>query len=110
MTSFRGELAPEMTDADILAALHPTPAVAGTPTQRAQDLIRRLEDYDRGWYAGPIGWLGADGAEFAVGIRSCLIEGTELTAFAGAGIVAGSTPEGEWRETAAKLCGYQRLF
>jgi menaquinone-specific isochorismate synthase len=109
-TCFRGELAPSVDDASILSALHPTPAVAGTPTAEALKHIGEVEDYDRGWYAGPIGWVSPDAAEFAVGIRSCSIERNRLTAFAGAGIVAGSVPEDEWRETAAKLASFLRLF
>ncbi len=109
-THFRGELAPQVDDATILNALHPTPAVAGTPTAKALQHISEVEGYDRGWYAGPIGWVSANAAEFAVGIRSCTIDQNQLTAYAGAGIVAQSTPEGEWRETASKLASFLKLF
>jgi len=109
-TRFRGELAPQVDDAAILSAMHPTPAVAGTPTAKALQYISEVEGYDRGWYAGPIGWVSPVAAEFAVGIRSCTINRNQLTAYAGAGIVGRSTPEGEWRETAAKLASFLRLF
>ncbi len=66
--------------------------------------IRRIERFDRGWYAGPVGWVGADGSgEFAVALRSALIEGDRATLFAGCGIVAGSKPQAEYDETCWKL-------
>jgi menaquinone-specific isochorismate synthase len=94
-----------MRNGDVLEALHPTPAVGGTPRLKAIELIRTLEPFDRGWYSGPVGWLGPYSSEFAVGIRSGLIHGNRLSLFAGAGIVAGSTIEGEWREIEQKSAG-----
>ncbi len=89
---------------DILASLHPTPAVAGFPRELSCQYIRALEDFDRGPYAAPIGWVdGAGNGEFAVGIRSALIRGDRARLFAGAGIVAGSDPERERREVQMKL-------
>jgi menaquinone-specific isochorismate synthase len=89
---------------DILASLHPTPAVAGFPRELSCQYIRALEDFDRGPYAAPIGWVDGDGnGEFAVGIRSALIRGDRARLFAGAGIVAGSDPERERREVQMKL-------
>lgn len=89
---------------ELVAALHPTPAVGGSPTQTALDLIAELEAYDRGPYAGAVGWVDAQGnGEFAVSIRSVLIDGTTLTAFAGSGIVADSDPKLELAETDWKL-------
>jgi menaquinone-specific isochorismate synthase len=89
---------------DILASLHPTPAVAGFPRELSCQYIRALEDFDRGPYAAPIGWLDGDGnGEFAVGIRSALIQGDRARLFAGAGIVAGSDPNRERREVQMKL-------
>lgn len=84
--------------------LHPTPAVGGVPTARAAELIAELEPDDRGFLAGCVGWTdgGGDG-EFAVTIRAGVIQGDDLTLFAGAGIVAGSDPQAEVRETGAKL-------
>ncbi|MDH4156647.1 MAG: isochorismate synthase [candidate division Zixibacteria bacterium] len=102
-TSFRGKLAGSVSDAEILGELHPTPAVAGTPTRKALERLSRLEPFDRGWYAGPVGWVSHDAAEFAVGIRSALIAGSKLHGYAGAGIVAGSRPEDEWHEIENKL-------
>lgn len=89
---------------DFAERLHPTPAVAGSPRDRALELIAELEPSHRGWYAGAVGWMGADGSgDFAVGIRSALIHGSRALLFAGAGIVAGSDPAAEWAETEIKL-------
>ena len=89
---------------DLLALLHPTPAVAGRPCDRALTLIRELEPSARGWYAGPIGWVNARGeGDFAVGIRSVSVRGGRARLFAGAGIVSGSDPELEWNETELKM-------
>jgi menaquinone-specific isochorismate synthase len=106
----RGRLRDGVTDAEVLGALHPTPAVGGYPRAGALGEIRALESFDRGWYAGPVGWIGADGAEFAVGIRSGLVRGNNLALFSGAGIVAGSVPEGEWAEIEQKIGDFTRMF
>ncbi len=103
VTHFDGELASEFSDADVLTRLHPTPAVCGYPREKARDMIAALEPFDRGWYAAPVGWIGANGAEFAVGIRSGLVSRDRLFLFAGAGIVEGSVPTDEWREVESKL-------
>jgi isochorismate synthase len=89
---------------DFVERVHPTPAVAGSPRGAALQLIRALEPSHRGWYAGAVGWMGADGrGDFTVGIRSALIHGRRALLFAGAGIVAGSDPAAEWAETELKL-------
>lgn len=99
----RGTLRPGVTATDVLAALHPTPAVGGVPTAEALRAIREQEPFDRGWYAGPVGWLGADAAEFAVAIRSGLAQGRRLALYSGAGLVAGSDPAREWAEVEQKI-------
>lgn len=112
---------------DLVAALHPTPAVGGVPGPAARDWLRRFEGLERGWYAAPIGWLdGEGGGDFRVALRSALIrnfthrerdleradEDPDVSAeegrsrawlFAGAGIVAGSRPDQELAETRIKL-------
>ena len=103
VSTFAGELADSVGDDEILDTLHPTPAVGGSPTARAMEMIRQLEPFDRGWYAGPVGWIGRDEADFAVAIRSGLIDAHRLHLYSGAGIVAGSTPDREWEETETKL-------
>lgn len=97
-------------DGDLLEELHPTPAVGGYPRREALECISALESFDRGWYAGPVGWIGPDGAEFAVAIRSGLVVGEELYLFAGAGIVPGSDADTEWQEIESKLDGFVRVF
>jgi menaquinone-specific isochorismate synthase len=89
---------------DLAAVLHPTAAVAGTPTIEAQKLIAELEPFDRGRYAGPVGWIGADGdGEWAIALRGALLQENQLTAFAGCGIVAESEPLAELEETELKF-------
>ncbi|MBC7971777.1 MAG: isochorismate synthase [Verrucomicrobia bacterium] len=89
---------------DVVAALHPTPAVAGMPRTIACDYIRRYEPFERSLYAAPIGWVDHHGnGEFAVGIRSALLNGCHARLFAGAGIVEGSDPDRELAEVQLKL-------
>ena len=88
---------------DVVARLHPTPAVGGTPRVAALEFIRRHEQLDRGWYAAPIGWVGRDSGEFAVALRSAVIAGPDATLFAGCGIVAASDPDREFAESLVKL-------
>ena len=84
--------------------LHPTPAVGGAPRDVALALIDEHEGFDRGRYAGPIGWLGADGdGELMVALRCGLVDGATATLFAGCGIVADSDPSREWEESRLKL-------
>ena len=99
-----------VTSLDVLDALHPTPAVGGYPTAAALEAIRAHESFDRGWYAGPVGWIGPDAAEFAVGIRSGLVEPRRLSLFSGAGIVAGSEPASEWDEIEYKLGDFIKIL
>lgn len=89
---------------DLVTRLHPTPAVGGTPREAAVAAIPRLESFARGLYAGTCGWVDwRGGGEFFVGLRSALIDGCTATAYAGAGIVAGSDPEKEFAETELKF-------
>ncbi len=96
-------LKPEHSEATLLGRLHPTPAVGGVPKTEALCKIADLEPFDRGWYAAPIGWISRENSEFAVAIRSGLIDGSNLHAFTGAGIVEGSNPKEEWEEIENKL-------
>ncbi len=89
---------------EIVAKLHPTPAVAGVPTEIACEEIRQYETFDRSLYAAPLGWINYQGnGEFIVGIRSALIEGNRAHLYAGAGIVAGSDPDKEMAEIQLKF-------
>jgi len=89
---------------DIAACLHPTPAVAGTPTAAAEDWIREHESFNRGWYTGAVGWLEPDGGgELSVILRCALLRDRQAELYAGAGVVADSDPAGELAETELKL-------
>jgi isochorismate synthase len=103
-TEIQAQLNGESSIVDVVDSLHPTPAVGGKPTNNAKELIRELEPFRRGLYAGTAGWVDANGnGEFGVLIRSALIRGNQISLFAGAGIVAGSEPERETEETRIKL-------
>lgn len=89
---------------EILEKLHPTPAVGGSPSEKALELIPLLEAHNRGWYAGPVGWINSKGrGEFVVAIRSGLVKENTANIFAGCGIVEDSDPIMEWEETKLKL-------
>jgi len=88
----------------LVAALHPSAAVCGTPTDLARLTIRELEQMDRGRYAGPVGWIGANGdGEFAIALRCAQVLRERLRLYAGCGVVAGSDPEAELAEAQAKF-------
>ena len=96
-----------VNDMDVLrvaGVLHPTPATGGAPLDAALAFIEAHEAFDRGWYAAPVGWCDLDGnGELRVALRSMLVAADGLRLFAGAGVVAGSTPAGELTETSVKL-------
>lgn len=103
-TEIAGTLAGEATALELAAALHPTPAVAGTPTAGALAWLLRHEGMERGRYAGPVGWVDASGdGMFAIGIRSAEVDGRRARLFAGVGVVEGSDPGRELVETQLKL-------
>lgn len=88
----------------LVEALHPTAAVNGHPREEALRFLREHEGFRRGWYAGPVGWFDAAGdGEFVPALRCALLHGGVARLFAGAGIVEGSSPRGEWDETALKF-------
>ena len=103
-TPIEADLRSDGTVLAVLEALHPTPAVCGLPRDRALEAIRSQEPFQRGWYAGPVGWFDVEGqGVFAPALRSAVVRGREWRLFAGAGIVAGSVPEEEWKETGIKF-------
>ena len=103
-TLIRGRLRQPTHVLELVACVHPTPAIAGTPRERALELIRKHEHFDRGAYAGPIGYFDARGdGEFVVALRCGLIADDALHLFAGAGLVADSDPRSEAAETTLKL-------
>ncbi|PIM98606.1 hypothetical protein CDL12_28913, partial [Handroanthus impetiginosus] len=107
----RGKLQKEDDEFKILSSLHPTPAVCGYPTEEARILISETEMFDRGMYAGPVGWFGGAESEFAVGIRSALVgKGVGALLYAGTGIVEGSNSAKEWQELELKTSQFTKLM
>ena len=103
-TPIHGEAAPGEDILGLVEALHPTPAVCGRPRDTALALLRQAEPFERGWYAGPVGWLDANGdGDFVPALRVGVGGGTRWRLYAGAGIVEGSDPHSEWEETALKF-------
>jgi menaquinone-specific isochorismate synthase len=103
-TKVTGTLAGDRSALSVAAALHPTAAVCGTPTDAAMDLIRELEGMDRGRYAGPVGWVDAHGnGDWGIALRCAEIDGPRARLFAGCGIVAGSDPAAELAEAQPKF-------
>lgn len=89
---------------ELVARIHPTPAVSGHPIPDALEYLAKTEHFDRDRYAGPVGWVGADGdGEFHLGIRSAIVGGATARLFAGVGIVSDSDPAAELRETQLKF-------
>lgn len=109
----RGRLKQNVTLLDAISRLHPTAAVAGTPRALAQETIAELEPFDRGGYAGPVGWISADGSgELAIALRGGRVEQDpwQIRAFAGCGIVAESDPTAELAETELKFKAVRYAF
>lgn len=106
----RATLLPDSSTGGVFAALHPTPAVGGWHTDEALELIHRLEPFDRGWYAGAIGWIGEDEAELTVGIRSALVDSHSVRLYSGAGIVEGSVADEEWTEIEQKIDSFLNVI
>lgn len=110
-TDVTGKLLPNVTLFDVIEKLHPTAAVAGTPTMAATALLEELEPFDRGGYAGPVGWLSSNGSgEIAIALRGGVIEESQIRAIAGSGIVAESIPEAELVETELKFRAVRWAF
>jgi isochorismate synthase len=103
-TPIRAQLAAPMEALDLVELMHPTPAVGGEPLELAAPLIPALEGLDRGWYAGPVGWIDATGdGEFCVALRCALLRGAVARCYAGNGVVRESDPAAELAETDVKL-------
>lgn len=112
-TDIAGVLNEPLSALDVVAHVHPSAAVCGTPTARAAELISALEGFDRGRYAGPVGWVDAAGnGEFAIALRCGQLDadGEGIRLFAGGGIVTGSQPESELAETAQKFLPMQNAL
>jgi menaquinone-specific isochorismate synthase len=108
LTPIKGHLRHSTGVLPLVEALHPTPALGGSPRDLALEFIHHAESVPRGWYAGPIGWINSNmDGEFGVGIRSAVAQDRRVWLYAGAGIVADSDPQKEWLETALK---FQPMF
>lgn len=104
VTTVTGRLRNRAGILSLAGLLHPTPAVGGEPRALALELISEHEGFERGWYAGPLGWVGADGdGEFVVALRCAVVSGRNAALFAGCGIVADSDPGREWEESRNKM-------
>lgn len=99
---YRGKLLPFINDQEILKTVHPTPAISGFPRQMAADFLQKIEFFDRGWYASPIGYVSEKETRLYIAIRSACVVEKNLHLFSGAGIVKGSLPEKEWEELEKK--------
>jgi menaquinone-specific isochorismate synthase len=103
-TPIHALLAEPRSAVELAGLLHPTPAVAGEPRQAAEGVIDELEKLDRGWYAGPVGWMdAAEDGDFCVALRSALLRDRTAHLYAGVGVVADSDPAAELAETELKL-------
>jgi len=103
-SAVHAQLAEPLSAIELAELLHPTPAVGGEPREAALPMIEELERMDRGWYAGPVGWMdAAEDGEFCVALRSALLRDRTAHLYAGAGIVADSDPAAELAETELKL-------
>jgi menaquinone-specific isochorismate synthase len=109
-TTLEGSLKEEVKSFDLIKTFHPTPAVGGKPKEDALDLIKKLEPYQRGFYAAPIGYFSKESSEFAVAIRCALAHGEKLHIFGGCGIVENSIPKNEWIETKNKMKNFHNIL
>lgn len=103
---FQGKLL-QIDDEALIRQLHPTPATGGIPKKSALNNIYDLENFDRGWYAAPFGFVSEEQSEWLVALRSCMIDGKTLNLFAGTGIVSSSDPLLEWEELDHKMSLYE---
>jgi menaquinone-specific isochorismate synthase len=109
-SEIRGRLRDKVGIADVVSQLHPTPAVGGYPREKALQIIRQIEPFDRGWYAAPFGVMTQGFADFSVSIRSAVVSSTGLSLYSGAGIVLGSDPDNEWDELERKIAPHLRIL
>ncbi len=107
---FLAKLNPSVSDSEIVKKLFPSPALCGTPQNKALDKIKQLEDFNRHWYAAPIGWISEHQAQLIIAIRSCLISNQTVNLFVGNGIVKDSDPEKEWEELNIKMRPFFSIF
>ncbi|HEY6108956.1 MAG TPA: anthranilate synthase component I family protein [Gemmatimonadales bacterium] len=110
VSEVRGRLRPEAGVVDVVESVFPGGTITGCPKLRAMEIIRELEPVGRGAYTGGLGWIGADGLQLNIVIRSAVVSGGRALIQAGAGIVADSIPEREWRESLRKAEAVRLAF
>ena len=111
VSNISGYLKTDIHILELVNILHPTPAIAGTPTDKALELINRYEKNSRGWYSGPLGWIDKNGdGDFCVALRSGYMSNNYMQLFSGGGIVTNSNSEDEWEETELKFRTILDLF
>lgn len=110
VSEVRGRLRPDAGVDEVLAGYFPGGTITGCPKIRAMEIIRELEPVARGAYTGALGWIGPDGMQLNIVIRSAVVSGGEVVVQSGAGIVADSIPEREWRESLRKAAATQLAF
>ncbi len=108
--TLRATLREDFSEEVIIRALHPTPAVGGYPGTEFLDDIGRIEGFERGWYAGAVGYRGFEDSDFAVGIRSFMALGKDIHLYGGVGVVEGSSAEAEWEESNLKLSNLLKIL
>ncbi|MCI0382065.1 MAG: isochorismate synthase [Chlamydiae bacterium] len=109
-TILSGTLPSKVSDQELISILHPTPATAGFPINVALQQLGKKEGYDRGWYAGPIGWFQDNSAEIAVAIRSAFVTKKEVDLFSGVGIISESDYHLEWKELNDKIQTFIKIL
>jgi len=109
-TALSGTLKADVTETQVIQALHPSAAVLGYPRDEAWQWLRAHEDHARGWYAGPVGWFERDRAQFAVAIRCAMVTSSQLHFYAGAGLVPASQPLEEWQEVQNKMRFFKEIL
>jgi len=109
-TPFKARLKPSISDSNIILKLHPTPAVCGSPLNESMSLIDQQEESPRGWYAGLVGTISENEAEFCVAIRSILLKSNTIHCYSGVGLVEGSEEASEWDELESKIQTVLSLF
>ncbi|MEN8221666.1 MAG: isochorismate synthase [Acidobacteriota bacterium] len=105
-----GKLKKNISDGEILEKMFPTPAVSGLPRDKCQKILLNKEPFQRGWYAGVVGFAGKDVSDYYVGIRSVLMNRERIYIYSGAGIVEGSDPGKEWEEIDLKIKKYKKIL
>jgi menaquinone-specific isochorismate synthase len=108
--TIRGSLKESISDIEIIQQLHPTPAVGAMPKNNSVSTIYDIEQWDRGWYAAPFGFISKKRSEISVAIRTALYQENQFHLFTGAGIVEGSVADNEWKEINHKMQKYLQIM